>query len=153
MSFLPVIIHLLTPYLQSETTKTNILKHVATLSVCHPDALPVLTSSTVLLASLVTYIGWLCSGLWEDSSELIDNPPLTSKRVQTLSQAVFLFHHFIFSNTRVMDLRRKLLSAPPRPFVCTNHIFIVSFGRLSFADPPIWISNEDKTVLEAISGG
>lgn len=47
---------------------------------------------------------------------------------------------------------RERLECAPRHFNGLVHIFVVTMGRLSFADVPEWVQEEDKQDLERVAG-
>ncbi|KAJ7497395.1 hypothetical protein FB451DRAFT_230530 [Mycena latifolia] len=71
--------------------------------------------------------------------------------IRTLSQTLFLVHHLVFGLEPNFNLRQRLHYAPSRTFNGITHMFIVTFGRLSCADPPEWIDTAQKLELEAMS--
>ncbi|KAJ7287429.1 hypothetical protein C8J57DRAFT_1460761 [Mycena rebaudengoi] len=58
------------------------------------------------------------------------------RSIRTLNQTLFLLHHLVFGAEPNVNLRLRLHHAPHRAFSGISHMFIVTFGRLSYADPP-----------------
>jgi hypothetical protein len=58
----------------------------------------------------------------------------------------------VFSAGAVFNLRHKLVHAPHRQFNGIIHMFIVTLGRLSYADPPDWVDSSSKLELERLTG-
>lgn len=72
--------------------------------------------------------------------------------VKALNQATFLLYHLIFGIEPNHNLRYTLQHAPHRPFNCISHIFVVTFGRLSYSEPPNWIEASKRQELEFLAG-
>jgi hypothetical protein len=51
-----------------------------------------------------------------------------------------------------VNLRLRLHHAPHRAFSGISHMFIVTFGRLSYADPPEWVDAAQRRELEGMAG-
>ncbi|KAJ7587198.1 hypothetical protein C8J56DRAFT_943791 [Mycena floridula] len=123
---------------ESMEMKTSILTFIATLSMSHPEAMAILTASHVLIPSLVLYLTHLTTPLWEDNPDLMENPELIVSTIRTMDQTLFLLHHLVLRSEQV-DLVYKLHHAPHRPFIGITHMFTVTLGWLSYADPPDWV--------------
>jgi len=66
---------------------------------------------------------------------------------------MFLLYHLIFGIEPCLNLRSKLhIAGHQRLFNCINHVFTVTFGRLSYCDPPSWLGAELHQEMELISG-
>lgn len=75
------------------------------------------------------------------------------RAIRTLNQALFLLHHLIFSTTPVFNLKQKLSSVNGiRHFNGLTHTFIVTFGRLCYADTPGWVNQEGSRELVLLTG-
>jgi len=72
--------------------------------------------------------------------------------IQAINQSTLLLHHLIFRTDPSLNLRHKLQHAPHRPFNSISHIFIVTFGRLSYCEAPSWLEGEMRQVLEYLAG-
>lgn len=72
--------------------------------------------------------------------------------IKALNQATFLLYHLIFGIEPNHNLRYTLQHAPHRPFNCISHIFVVTFGRLSYSEPPNWIEASKRQELESLAG-
>jgi len=72
--------------------------------------------------------------------------------IQAINQSTLLLHHLIFRTDPSLNLRHKLQHAPHRPFNSISHIFIVTFGRLSYCEAPSWLEGEMRRVLEYLAG-
>jgi len=121
------------------------------LSISHSDALAILLESQALVPSLVLFLFHLTTPLWEDDERFMASPAITASSIRTVNQTVFLLHHLVFTPVPVFNLRHKLHYAPHRQFNGITHMFIVTFGRLSYADPPDWVDSDGKLELETIA--
>jgi hypothetical protein len=72
--------------------------------------------------------------------------------ILAISRAVVLLNYLVFSTEPTSNLRQKLQHAPHRQFNGISYMFIVTFGTLSYADPPEWVSDKDRLELEQIRG-
>ncbi|KAF8894962.1 hypothetical protein CPB84DRAFT_1963345 [Gymnopilus junonius] len=70
--------------------------------------------------------------------------------VQALDQTTFLLHQLIFEADPCLNVRLKLHQAPHRPFNGIDHMFVVTFGRLSYCDPPSWLDLDDRQSLTCL---
>jgi len=57
----------------------------------------------------------------------------------------------MFKAEAPLRLRERLEHAP-RHYNGLVHLFVVTMGRLSFADVPEWVQEEDKQDLERVAG-
>lgn len=78
-----------------------------------------------------------------------------------MQQCVYLLHQLVFASVSGdsaggddinIDLRQKLYHAPPQMFNGLAHMFIVMISRLSYADPPEWLSAELQTQVLKLTG-
>jgi len=136
---------------ESITMGDYVLSFFGMLSITHTDAHAILVGSYSLIPSLVFFVTQLTTPLWEDEERLMTSPEITTSLIHTLNQSLFLLHHLVFGVEPVFNLRHKLHYAPHRPFNGITHMFIVSFGRLSYADSPDWIDASEKLELELVS--
>ncbi|KAF9481529.1 hypothetical protein BDN70DRAFT_522704 [Pholiota conissans] len=144
--------HLLEPNRSpSEDLKLYVLTYFAQLSISHTTSHGVLSASHTFIPSLVLYISQLTTPLWEDDGSLALSPESTSLLVQALNQAAFLLYHLIFGIEPNLNLRHILQRAPHRPFNSINHIFVVTFGRLSYSEPPSWMDTQVRLELEFLA--
>jgi membrane protein CcdC involved in cytochrome C biogenesis len=63
-----------------------------------------------------------------------------------------LLYRLVFATDPCVNLRSRIQQAPIRPFSILLPTFTVSFGRLSYAEPPSWIDAENRQELESIAG-
>ncbi|KAJ8487175.1 hypothetical protein ONZ45_g14425 [Pleurotus djamor] len=114
------------------------------------EALEVLAGSPMLIPSICTYIYNLALPLWEEDVRLSAHPELADNIVQSIRIALFLLHHLVFSPKSDVDLVSKLQQAPPRHLNGAIHTFIVCIGRLSYAEPPSWMTPQASQALERV---
>ena len=157
-------------HVQAQSLKDSILIFFTMLSVAHNDALTILLESLTLIPSLVVYLTHLTTPFREDDVELMASPstitsyaptlvPLLHQlttnigsSVRAISRTVVLLNYLVFSAEPTSSLRQKLQHAPHRQFNGISYLFIVTFGTLSYADPPEWVTDKDKIELEQIRG-
>lgn len=72
--------------------------------------------------------------------------------IRTTNETLFLIHHLVFSTDPALNLRYQLQRATNRVFNNIIHVFIVTLGRLSYADPPEWVDSQGRYELETLSG-
>ncbi|KAH7925536.1 hypothetical protein BV22DRAFT_1104899 [Leucogyrophana mollusca] len=135
----------------ADSMKTFILAFFAMLSVSHPDALTILVESQAVIPSLVLYLTHLSMILWEDDQMLMASPSTASSLIRSMNQTLCLFHHLIFHAESMPNLRERLEIAPARQYNGLIHMFIVTIGRMSYAEPPEWVNARDKLELEQLS--
>jgi hypothetical protein len=74
--------------------------------------------------------------------------------IRTTYQALLLLHRLIFGTESVSNLRQKLNQAdqiPQSPFNGVVHMFVVTFGRLSYADGLQWVDLQVREELEQMA--
>ncbi|KAJ6625537.1 hypothetical protein B0H10DRAFT_616824 [Mycena sp. CBHHK59/15] len=131
--------------------KTNILTFFGILSVAHADVHTMLVGAPTLIPSLVALSTQVTTLLWEGDEFFMTPHEKIASSIRTLNQTLFLLHHLVFGLEPNFNLRHKLHYAPHRTFTGIAHMFIVTFGRLSCADPPEWIDLTHKQELEGMS--
>ncbi|KAK7005601.1 hypothetical protein R3P38DRAFT_2556549 [Favolaschia claudopus] len=132
--------------------KSQILTFFGVLAAAHPDVHAALVGYQALIPSLVAFLTQMATLLWEgDEFLMTSSAAITSRTIRTLNQTLFLLHHLVFGLEPNVNLRHRLHYAPSRTFNGITHMFIVTFGRLSCADPPEWIDAAQKFELEALS--
>ncbi|KAF8236475.1 hypothetical protein L208DRAFT_1390557 [Tricholoma matsutake] len=125
--------------------KACILTCFAQISISQPDAHIALLASTAVIPSLVVYLTRLTTPIWEDSEELVSSSPDTiALAIRKLNQTLSLLHHLVFGTNPIFNLRHKLYSTHYRPFNGLTHMFIVTFGRLCYADLPGWVDEQGR---------
>ncbi|KAJ6587023.1 hypothetical protein DFH09DRAFT_1142331 [Mycena vulgaris] len=131
--------------------KSQILTFFGILSVAHADVHATLVGCQVLIPSLVAFLTQMTTLLWDGDEFFMTTPETIVRIIRTLNQTLFFLHHLVFGLEPNFNLRQRLLYAPSRTFNGITHMFIVTFGRLSCADPPEWIDLAQKLELEATS--
>ncbi|KAK2463205.1 hypothetical protein APHAL10511_004860 [Amanita phalloides] len=128
--------------------REQILSFFATLSLTHLDSHTTLTNSDVLIPSLVYLSSNLANPLWEEDGSVLQN---LATLIKMIKQTVTLIHHLVFGTKSSLSLGLRLHHNPRRVLNGLNHMFIVCFGRLSYADPPEWIDKTMRHELESLS--
>lgn len=83
-----------------------------------------------------------------EQAELTDVDSL----IRLADQTVYLLWHIVKGREHELDLRRKLIHTSHVIVNGVMHIFVVAFGRLSYADPPDWVDKEGKDELQLLQG-
>ncbi|KAJ3748844.1 hypothetical protein DFH05DRAFT_607114 [Lentinula detonsa] len=133
---------------ESVALKENVATLLVVLSQTHPDALASLSSSNTIIPSLVLYLTHLSSTIWEEDDSSTSAP--LSSTIKSLNQTIYLLHYLVFNVEPEVGLKSKLQHASPRPFNGITHMFIVTFGRLSYAPIPEWIESDRVYELSVI---
>ncbi|KAJ7188132.1 hypothetical protein C8R46DRAFT_10843 [Mycena filopes] len=131
--------------------KSQILTFFGILSVAHPDVHALLVGCQGLVPSLVVFLTQMASILWEGDEVFTMSAEAIDRIIRTLNQTLFLVHHLVFGIEPNFNLRHRLHYAPSRAFSGITHMFIVTFGRLAYADAPEWIESAQKLELESMS--
>ena len=113
--------------------RNGIVTVIATLAVAHEEARTILLSSDTLTNALISRMNHLTSLLWEDDPRIMSSGELINSTSRALSRTLFVFHYLLFAShpQAPFDLKRKIQAAPPSAAI--DHMFNVTFGRLSFA--------------------
>ncbi|KAF8622744.1 hypothetical protein AX15_006834 [Amanita polypyramis BW_CC] len=133
------------------TIREHILTLFATLSLSDPDSLTALTNNDVLIPSLVCLLSNLTNLLWEEDERLMTAPQPVAALIHMTNQVVTLIHHLVVSMESSFNLKPRVHHNSHQALTGLNHIFIVSFGRLSYADPPDWIDKPGRRELESLT--
>ncbi|KAJ7217952.1 hypothetical protein GGX14DRAFT_598835 [Mycena pura] len=136
---------------EAAEAKSHILTFFGILSVAHADVHAALVGCQALIPSLVAFSTQLTTLVWEDYESFLTDSDTTLRTIRTLNQTLFLLHHLVFGLESTFNLRHRLHYAPSRTFNGITHMFIVTFGRLSSADPPEWLDSAEKLELESMS--
>ncbi|KAH7912414.1 hypothetical protein BJ138DRAFT_1148438 [Hygrophoropsis aurantiaca] len=134
---------------EAESMRNFILSFFAMLCVSHTDAHTILVESRAVIPSLLVYMTRLSTTLWEDDEVLMASPSLASSWISSLNQSLCLFHYVIFGAESMPNLRERLELA--QSYNGLMHMFIVTIGRMSYAEPPEWVDAKDKADLEEVS--
>ena len=86
----------------------------------------------------------------EGDPRVMSSEELINSTSRALSRTLFVFHYLLFANhpQAPFDLKRKIQAAPPSAAI--DHMFNVTFGRLSFALDLKNVPEEAQTVLGRI---
>ncbi|KAJ7178430.1 hypothetical protein C8R43DRAFT_1117814 [Mycena crocata] len=136
---------------EAADAKSQILTFFGMLSVAHADVHASLLRCQALVPSLVAFVTQMTTLLWEGDQFFTEISENVARTIRTLNQTLFLLHHLLYGLEPNFNLRHRLHYAPSRTFNGITHMFIVTFGRLSCADPPEWIESGQKAELEAMS--
>ncbi|KAF8583883.1 hypothetical protein K439DRAFT_1661015 [Ramaria rubella] len=130
-----------------------IITLVGLLFDSHADARMLLLNTASLIPSLVICTTKLSKQFWEDDLAIIRSPPLAKLVIDILYLSVSVLHHMVFTPDLSSLLGRKLIEATrlSGPFNGVTHMFIVTFGRLSWAEGPDWLDDECKCTCEMIA--
>ena len=92
----------------------------------------------------------LTSLLWEDDPRIMFCDELINTTSRALSRTLFVFHYLLFANhpQPPFDLKQKIQAAPPSAAI--DHMFNVTFGRLSFSPDLKNMPEEAGRVLSRI---
>ena len=106
-------------------------------------------SSDTVVTALISRMNHLTSLLWENDPRTMSSDELINTTSRALSRTLFVFHYLLFANHphASFDLKRKIRAAPPSAAI--DHMFNVTFGRLSFA-LDIKVPGEAERVLGKI---
>ncbi|KXN85360.1 hypothetical protein AN958_11460 [Leucoagaricus sp. SymC.cos] len=108
-----------------------------------------LVQSTVVIPTLIYLVAQLAITVWNDD-ECTLTTPQSHLMIRLINQSLFLLHHLVHSFEPMIRLHDKLQRAPHRNLSNLVHMFVVSFGQLSYADPPGWLDSEGKSELECL---
>ncbi|KAH6913962.1 hypothetical protein BKA70DRAFT_1420733 [Coprinopsis sp. MPI-PUGE-AT-0042] len=125
-----------------------VLTFLGQLSQSHQDAHLVVAASCVL--QLSWYIHTITTPLWEEDPKLLTSLERSSSLIKHTCQSVHLVYHLIapYDPERL----RKWLQAPSDTFRNAMEMFIVTFSRLGFAEPPDWLDQPSQQMLEQSQG-
>ncbi|KAL1743506.1 hypothetical protein HDZ31DRAFT_40785 [Schizophyllum fasciatum] len=132
--------------------RSLILTFFSMLSVGHPDALSALHTSLPFIPSLVYFVMQLTNALWGDDEELMAAPAKATEYIRLANQTVYLLRHVVKGRESDLNLRHKLNHTPHQIFNGIMHVFVVAFGRLSYADAPDWVDKEGRDELQLLQG-
>lgn len=134
----------LSSFVENATAYGNLLGCLAQLSLLQAE---LLVQSSIVIPTLTYMIAETSMMLWND-----DGSSLTKSQsrlfIRFINQTLFLLHHLVHSSKPIVRLHDKLQHCPY--FDNLVHMFILSFGQLSYADPPDWIDVEGKVELECL---
>ncbi|THH06652.1 hypothetical protein EW146_g9545 [Bondarzewia mesenterica] len=131
----------------------SILTALSLLAMTHADALTILSESRTLIPSLIVLLTELTYPLWEEDESLTSSPSRMTSMIRATTQTLMLLHYLVFRPEQTLNLRHKLHHAPHKQFNGISHLFVVTLGRLSFAEPPegAALESEEKRALEQLA--
>ncbi|KAG0706096.1 hypothetical protein DFH29DRAFT_1025860 [Suillus ampliporus] len=135
---------------EADGINRHILTFFGMLSGAHPNAHTIIIDSQSVIPSIISYLYALSAPVWQGDEALESDPQAASRAIQRMNQTTFLLHDLVFK-AEAQRLRERLEHAP-RHYNGLVHIFIVTMGRLSFADAPEWVQEKDKQDLERVAG-
>ncbi|KAG1734759.1 uncharacterized protein EDB91DRAFT_586936 [Suillus paluster] len=135
---------------QADGIKRHILTFFGMLSGAHPGAHTIIIESQSVVPSIISYLYGLAAPVWQGDEALESDPQAASRVIQRMNQTTFLLHNLVFK-ADAQRLRERLEHAP-RHYNGLVHLFIVTMGRLSFADAPEWVQEKDKLEMERVAG-
>ncbi|KAG1815958.1 uncharacterized protein BJ212DRAFT_203897 [Suillus subaureus] len=136
---------------EADGIKRHILTFFAMLSEAHPTAHTIIIESQSVIPSIIVYLYGLSAPMWQGDEAMEFDPQAASRVIQRMNQTTFLLHHLMFKAEAPLRLQERLERAP-RHYNGLVHLFVVTMGRLSFADVPEWVQEEDKQDLERVAG-
>ncbi|KAH7888599.1 hypothetical protein F5I97DRAFT_722725 [Phlebopus sp. FC_14] len=131
--------------------KTNIITFFGMLSNVHPYTFTPLVESQALIPSVVIHLTNLVASIWGDNVPIVSGTQAISRAVRMISQATLLMDRLVTSGESFSNLRERLYRAPTWQYNGVVHMFIRTFGRLSFLDPPDWVNGQDRQQLEQVA--
>ncbi|KAL5523772.1 hypothetical protein ACEPAG_7945 [Sanghuangporus baumii] len=147
------------PFSSTETDDElfSVINFFALLVIQNSDGRTALLRSSTCIPCLVHYLSRLSSTLWEDDELVMKSSKRAKSTVQNLKHGLRLLHRLALSAPQDdlkaldFDLRQKLFYVQHSMFNGLPHMFIVTIGRLSYADPPDWLNGELQTEIEKLT--
>ncbi|KAI0058009.1 hypothetical protein BV25DRAFT_1325805 [Artomyces pyxidatus] len=136
---------------EANAMSTYALVTFVQLAMADPDGVMILSESEDIIPSLVKFLTMHSTSLWEEDELLMGSPSLLSETVSAIAHGLLLLHYLVFHSEPPLSLRQKLQHASHRQFNGIGHMFAVTFGRLSYAEPPDQVSPDDKLKLEQLA--
>ncbi|KAF9237525.1 hypothetical protein BU15DRAFT_75899 [Melanogaster broomeanus] len=136
---------------EADELKSHIIMFFGMLSNAHPDAYALLIESRELIPSMVLYLCHLVTPIWDEDEALSKDPQATSRTIGMINHTTLLLHHLVISEDSTVNLRERLYRAPMKTYNGLIHLFIVTFGRLSYANSPYWLHAKDNQRLARVA--
>ncbi|KAH8079442.1 hypothetical protein BXZ70DRAFT_961002 [Cristinia sonorae] len=130
--------------------RENVLTFFATLATAHPDALTILSQSYTLIPHIIMFLSNIASPLWEDDVELMASPERIKSVLDLTTRTISLLYILVCSQSPKVNLNEKL-QTNHRIFNGIQHVFHVTFGRFTFADPPEWLDEGGRIQVEQLT--
>lgn len=134
--------------LKTHNLRMEIFRLITTLCLSGKEAHASLASAPILIPSIIHFISQMVNFLWEEDEIPAKMQKEVLRNIFTLNQALILLHHLILGIDPNVPLTSRLQAAP-RPLNTAPQIFLAAFGRLSYADPPDWLSQTERVELES----
>ncbi|THV02347.1 hypothetical protein K435DRAFT_963088 [Dendrothele bispora CBS 962.96] len=135
----------------SSVAKSNSLASFTLLSLANLNTSKKLALSFSLIPSLVVYLTQLTTPLWEEDETLLSSPKDISTRIRATLQTISLIHHLIFNtDSDPLNFRKLLQETQSSRFAGIIHMFIVTFGRLSYAQDLEWMDDERRREMTGV---
>ncbi|KAG8890644.1 hypothetical protein FRB98_006147 [Tulasnella sp. 332] len=119
------------------------------------EGLTFFRESVCVVPSLVACLMQLSTPLFEEDQYLEDqDEEFQLRTIRIVYYAAHILWTIVNPSIPVVNLRTKLQSAAatdPQQFNGLLHVFIVSLGRLSFADPPEWVPPNGQDALVKVA--
>ncbi|KAG9316713.1 hypothetical protein JVU11DRAFT_2773 [Chiua virens] len=132
---------------EADELKGRIIMFFGRLSNVHPDAHTQLVESEELIPSVVVFLYHLVTPIWDEDGVIFDDPQVATRSVQLINHAMLLLYILVVGEDTTVDLRERLLRAPAKTYQGLMQFFIMTFGRLSYANPPYWLEGKDRQRL------
>ncbi|KAL5528440.1 hypothetical protein ACEPAF_7576 [Sanghuangporus sanghuang] len=146
------------PFSSTETDELfSVVNFFALLVVQNSDGRTALLRSSTCIPCLVHYLSRLSATLWEDDELVMTSSKDAKSTVRNLKHALRLLHRLALCapqddlKTLDFDFRQKLFYVQHAMFNGLPHMFVVTIGRLSYADPPDWLDGELQTEIEKLT--
>ncbi|KAI9571100.1 hypothetical protein HD554DRAFT_2169491 [Boletus coccyginus] len=136
---------------EADELKSRIIMFFGMLSNAHPDAYTLLVDCQELIPSIVLYLCHLVAPIWDEHGMIFDDPQAATRTTHIINHTTLLLHHLVIGEDATLDLRERLLRAPPKTYQGLIHGFILTFGRLSYANPPYWLDEKDRQRLMGVA--
>ncbi|KAH0827962.1 hypothetical protein J3R83DRAFT_3600 [Lanmaoa asiatica] len=137
---------------EADELKSRIIMFFGMLSNAHPDAYTLLVESEELIPSIVLYLSHLVAPIWDENGVVFNDPRAATRTIHIINHTTLLLHHLVIGEDATLDLRERLLRAPAKTYQGLIHFFILTFGRLSYANPPYWLNGKDRRRLVGVAG-
>ncbi|KIJ18623.1 hypothetical protein PAXINDRAFT_110123 [Paxillus involutus ATCC 200175] len=136
---------------EADELKRHIIMFFGMLSNAHPNAYTLLVESQELIPSMVFYLYHLVTPIWDENEVLSNDPQAASRTIRMINHTTLLLHHLVIGEDTTLNLRERLYRAPTKTYSGLIHFFILTFGRLSYANSPYWLDAKDRQRLVQVA--
>ncbi|KAF9227256.1 hypothetical protein BS17DRAFT_727311 [Gyrodon lividus] len=136
---------------EADELKSHIIMFFGMLSNAHPDAYTLLIESQELIPSVVLYLYHLVTPIWNEDEVPSNDPRAASRTIRMINHTTLLLHHLVVGEDSTLNLRERLYRAPMKTYNGLIHFFILTFGRLSYANSPDWLDTKDRQRLVQVA--